>query len=140
MNALTEPSSNCYTGDLTDPSEIQAKADQWYPSEAHETPELAEALCGGCPAVADCYEYALTLRLEGIWGATTTEQRNDALAGRKRPDPPAKPEFVPTHGTAAGYLWHYRRKQKACDPCLAAQAEASRAKRARNSTKKGTAA
>jgi hypothetical protein len=38
----------------------------------------AQAVCGGCPVVVDCLEYALGMpfRPLGVWGGTTKHQRD----------------------------------------------------------------
>jgi WhiB family redox-sensing transcriptional regulator len=42
--------------------------------------DAALAVCGGCPARAECLAYALDSEEFGVWGGTTPGQR-DALRG-----------------------------------------------------------
>lgn len=58
-------------------------ADRWFV----ETPDNAKVLCGQCPVRDACLAWALDYRtdtggrIEGIWGATTTEQRAKLRGG-----------------------------------------------------------
>lgn len=122
---MSTPGRNCDTDRLF-PREVQFKADQWFPTDHRETPERAATLCAGCPVSAKCLEFALARpELEGIYGGTTTGQRNKARRaareGRERR------ELRPC-GTSAGYMRHRRAGQDACADCKAANAEASRVK------------
>jgi WhiB family transcriptional regulator, redox-sensing transcriptional regulator len=37
--------------------------------------ERARAVCGRCPVQATCLRYAIDTRQQGIWGATTDDER-----------------------------------------------------------------
>lgn len=53
---------------------------------AERQPQIREAIavCGFCPVRDDCFAYAIALpALEGIWGATTTSER-DQIRRRAR--------------------------------------------------------
>ena len=54
----------------------------WFP--VHETVELAQRLCGGCPVRELCLELALRQPEAGIWGATTTKEREQQIRRRRR--------------------------------------------------------
>jgi hypothetical protein len=114
------------------PAEHQMMADRWF----IETPANAKSLCGSCPAQTSCLSWALDFRseaggrIEGIWGATTTEQRARIRSGR--PLDNRQP-----CGTVAGYERHRRANEPSCADCRAANAEASRVKDAK---RKGAAA
>lgn len=41
------------------------------------SPRGALRLCRSCPFVKPCLAYALTHRVDGVWGGTTAEQRDD---------------------------------------------------------------
>ena len=36
----------------------------------------AKQVCYSCPAVRRCFEYAVDYRMEGVWGASTDDERN----------------------------------------------------------------
>lgn len=46
--------------------------------------EYAKQICGRCPVIHDCLAYATAHDLDGIWAATTREERR-----------PASPEGAP---------------------------------------------
>ena len=51
-------------------------ADLWFPTEAAETANYCESLCGGCPVRVACLRYAVAHpELEGIWGGVSAHQR-----------------------------------------------------------------
>jgi WhiB family redox-sensing transcriptional regulator len=45
--------------------------------------EPAKAYCRRCPLIRDCLAYALTHKVEGVWGGTTIAER-DVLRDRHR--------------------------------------------------------
>jgi WhiB family redox-sensing transcriptional regulator len=48
-----------------------------------DTPEAeseAKAYCAGCPILAECLQYSLVAVEEGIWGGTTTLEREELRA------------------------------------------------------------
>ena len=71
----THPERNCaippdYTG-----IDVRVVADQWFPTNIHETTE-AKRLCHDCPVINQCLAYALPRpELEGIWGGTSQSGR-----------------------------------------------------------------
>jgi WhiB family redox-sensing transcriptional regulator len=53
--------------------------------DRHDAMQQARVICGSCPARAACLEYALNdLSLEGVWAATTHDQRRRMARNRKR--------------------------------------------------------
>lgn len=54
------------------PPEIKQRAGQPVPG----VPPRAAAICARCPVRRDCLEYALRNRVLGIWGGTTTHDRD----------------------------------------------------------------
>jgi WhiB family redox-sensing transcriptional regulator len=46
--------------------------------------EVVPPICHTCPVVGDCLAYAQLMQAEGVWGATTTEQRRLLDAGEER--------------------------------------------------------
>lgn len=71
--------------------------------------EAAKALCGGCPALAECRAYGLSLpwnALYGVWGGLSQEERKVAQADGRAPC-----------GTAAGYREHLIRDEATCAAC-----------------------
>jgi hypothetical protein len=54
----------------------------WFPVQ--ETPELAGSLCGGCAVRELCLELALRRREYGIWGGTTTQDRERRMRRDRR--------------------------------------------------------
>jgi WhiB family redox-sensing transcriptional regulator len=45
----------------------------------YEKPQGKErkSYCNGCPVIAQCLDYALNVKVLGIWGGTTLEERNE---------------------------------------------------------------
>lgn len=45
----------------------------------YERPEGKErkSYCNDCPVIAECLNYALNVKVMGIWGGTTLEERNE---------------------------------------------------------------
>lgn len=70
--------------------------EEWFP--VHETPELAESLCSGCGVRELCLELALRQPQDGVWGGTTTKDRERQLRRRRRS---AGSEAAASDGTAA---------------------------------------
>ena len=90
----------------------------------------ARAVCKSCPIIDRCLDYALHVKVDGIWGGTTPDQR--ARIRRKRgivPSPvapsPTRPE--PGCGTRNGYVKHRYAGDVPCDPCRQANADYQRA-------------
>lgn len=55
---------------------VNGNPEDWFPPPAHET-AAAKTLCNGCPVRVKCAAYALAdSTLEGVWGGTSTNQRN----------------------------------------------------------------
>ena len=78
---------------------VSGDPEDWFP--VHETPERAEALCAGCGVLELCRELAMRRPEHGIWGGTTTAERQNARrrqlrAAHARPAAP-----VSDDGTAA---------------------------------------
>lgn len=36
-----------------------------------------KSFCTGCPVIAECLDYALNVKVLGVWGGTTLEERNE---------------------------------------------------------------
>jgi hypothetical protein len=115
---MSDPDRNCSIVGFDDPKWAGFHADRWYPTEAHETPELAKTLCGGCPVTEDCFNFAMLNDVEGVWGATTKKQRDEARKMRKC-------------GTRAGYVRHQRAGEPTCADCKAANAADARDRHAK---------
>ena len=51
--------------------------DMWFPYKQGEYKEmqLLSRICNGCPAKAECLEYALEWNVDGYWAGTTDRQR-----------------------------------------------------------------
>lgn len=76
---MTNPHRNC-NPNTDNPRDIRATADAWHPTERLE--DRATKLCDGCPVKRECAAYAIERPEEvGIWGGTTTAQRNQIRAG-----------------------------------------------------------
>ena len=100
----------------------------------HVSIAAAKTICGGCPVLQECGEYALMHRIQhGVWGGMTTAQRKCILrrlgkgTGQpKKQAAPAKRRKVAECGTNTGYGKHIRDKTKICEPCRRAHADADR--------------
>lgn len=44
--------------------------------------EVAKQVCNDCPVRLRCFDYALSAHMVGVWGGTTTEER-EALRGSR---------------------------------------------------------
>ena len=95
----------------------------------HPTPEIffpepgagkdvaAKAVCATCPVLEECGAYAMVHAPDGVWGGMNANERS-----RLRPS--GRPGGSPhpgNHGTVNGYEAHRRRKEQACEDCLAAK-------------------
>ena len=51
--------------------------DWWFPDKRTPKSETQHAIniCNRCPVLEQCFQYAMRVDVEGIWGATTYEQR-----------------------------------------------------------------
>lgn len=77
----------------------------------------AKAVCGRCPVIDACAEWAFENDERwGIWGGLTEDERARMRrrAERKRKEP--------EHGTLAGAKQHYRLGEKPCVSCAQADA------------------
>lgn len=77
---MTDPHRNCAIPTEFTPQEVGVIADQWFPTEAGEA-KNATHLCRNCPVIRQCFLFAIqNPEVEGIWGGTTTGQRNKLRA------------------------------------------------------------
>jgi WhiB family transcriptional regulator, redox-sensing transcriptional regulator len=76
---------------------------------AHQV-SMAKAVCRRCDVQARCRSYAVSTGQDGVWGATTREER------MARPLPMAPPAATPRHDTPAGLA--------SADPCHGPEARA----------------
>lgn len=95
----------------------------------------ARALCAVCPVVQECLDYALmTAETAGMWGGMSPSERRAERRRRHRETGERvaildrKP---PECGTDGGYQAHYRKKEPACQRCLAAHRLAQQERRER---------
>lgn len=58
--------------------------DFWHPVKGEST-KAAKALCAECPVIAECLEYALANKVDGVWGGTSERDRR-ALRLAQRTD------------------------------------------------------
>lgn len=57
---------------------------QWFPADKKGAADARE-LCAQCPVITDCLEHALAdPTLEGIWGGTSEDQRDQIRRRRRR--------------------------------------------------------
>lgn len=119
-----------------------ADPDLWFPvSEQRRLTEVQQALalCNRCPLVDACRDWAIEHRVIGIWGATTTVEREAARARRpahggraasRRPVEPCPSE--------AAYRRHLRQGET-CGLCRSHQQALKRARTARRAAALATA-
>lgn len=55
-----------------------ADPEQWFP-EKGVSYFKAKRICGTCPVIDECLQFALDNKLEGIWGGTSTSERKRIL-------------------------------------------------------------
>ncbi len=59
-------------------------AELFYPLD-DEAVAAAKAVCAACPVVAECLEYAISVReKDGIWGGATERERRSIIRRRRR--------------------------------------------------------
>ncbi|QCB93322.1 WhiB family transcriptional regulator [Cellulomonas shaoxiangyii] len=111
--------------------------DYWYPEKGDRaSADYARKVCGTCPLIATCLEYALdNNEPHGIWGGLTPKQRQ-RLGGAPVSDMDESDDELDApaprgHGTVGAYNMHRRRGENACHWCKQAQAAYSREYRAR---------
>lgn len=89
--------------------------------------DSAKAYCRRCPFRDACLNWALTVGEQGIWGATTADERKALRRSRHIkvtrikvtglvPHGPTKDNLVP-HGTSVGVESHRKRYTPLCDDC-----------------------
>ncbi len=72
---MDNPDRNCAAGAFATAREVETHADSWFPTDTNETPQAAKKLCRGCPVQTECLTWALDKKEHGIWGSTTSAQR-----------------------------------------------------------------
>lgn len=93
----------------------------WFP-EHGENGNTAKRICRDCPVQEECQQYAVgNFEQHGIWGGTSVRERQAVGSPRV------------AHGTAAGYMAHWRRGESPCEECRVqhniAQADYARKRR-----------
>lgn len=78
----------------------------------------ARRICARCEVQPQCLEYALHRPEWGIWGGKSENERRKIR--RERGIKLDSGWGIP-HGTPAGARAHYRRDEKPCTACMAAQ-------------------
>ncbi len=98
----------------------------WFPDrDDHASTRAAKEICASCPVRVACLEHAIAAGERwGIWGGKTTAERSKLV--RAKVDGPYA--GIP-HGTEGGYRRERRRGLDPCEPCNAANNEASRVRR-----------
>ena len=71
---------------------------------------IVRKFCQACEVRAECLQFAIDTKSEGIWAGTTTNKRMKSWA---------KVETL--CGTYSGYNRHMRLKEVACEPCREAR-------------------
>lgn len=121
--------------------------DRFWPTQVSHRSEIQPVIneCRACPVIDDCLEWALYHEPDGLWAATTPNERRAmrkrlgiivavpymSVEGRfgERPRRPAPPPDHHQCGTIAGYLLHRRRREQVCDACQQAQHDYTKAHR-----------
>ena len=81
---------------------------EWFFSEDHKTQLQVTRICHQCPLIADCREYALNNRVDGVWGGLT--ERN-LIDERKRLGITPKPISGDLFFQALGVLKNYEKRK-----------------------------
>lgn len=87
--------------------------EMWFPGKG-QSPQLAKSVCVKCPAVADCLAWALENHEEGVWGATTAEDRKRIRAGKEPPLPQLCNECGRTFKSTQALGLHSRTHETRC--------------------------
>jgi hypothetical protein len=113
----------------TDPDAFQAPdGERRNGPEAAERIQSAKALCGTCPVLVSCRDLGRRLRVVGVWGGETDEERTDA--GYK-PAPKTYNQLYPDCGSPAAAARHRRDGGKPCTSCLTAETANNRNRKAK---------
>ena len=103
--------------------------------------DTLRAVCGACPARADCMTLARTLELDGFAAGLTRRERDLLADSEQAPAsrlaaavteaaaPPRRSLPPIMHGTTSGYAAHRRRGIPMCTACRAADRARDRARR-----------
>lgn len=82
--------------DLARCAVIEADPDMFFMDDKDEPnynavkTEIARSICNECPIQKQCLEFAIKEEMEGVWGGTTTKERN-AIIFRQRTGYESKP-------------------------------------------------
>ena len=83
---------------LPNPPACENFPDAYFPERAERNGDhyirLAVDTCRRCPVVAQCAAYAIKWEAEGIWGATTANDRKRIRRARRLPDPVSEIEEI----------------------------------------------
>jgi len=64
--------------DLTDGNCVGVGIDVFFPNNIEDVKffkPMAQKICDSCPVFNNCLQYALEVKVEGIWGGTDEEER-----------------------------------------------------------------
>lgn len=93
----------------------------WFPPQGSSSAP-AKALCMTCPLRRACLAEAMATPVQGVWGATTEDERRRLAHAAGRPYT-VFPEMARTVcGTETGEHRHRRAGQPACESCRRAAA------------------
>jgi WhiB family redox-sensing transcriptional regulator len=106
----------------------------FFPCRGNAGMREAKTVCARCPVKQQCLDHAMAQgESEGIWGGLNASER-ERLGCRK---PRVNYDIV--CGTDAGYSWHRRHGEPACEPCLEAHRMANRRWKADMRERRGAA-
>jgi len=109
--------------------------DDWFPVERSvKAPPEMVAVCSACPVATECFRFAMENQMEGIWGGTTSAQRQYRrrhLNRKRNPDKRRHGAPRPVCGTAGGARSHRYYGETVCEPCAKADQEYKREARAK---------
>ena len=70
-----------------DKAECAGLGDLFFPTRDEDvSARMAKQVCAGCPVLAECREYALTLPYQypGVYGGMSQKERQEAKSARRR--------------------------------------------------------
>lgn len=88
-------------GDTSVPVDIQYGPDDETQRARHARERIAKRLCGGCPLLTACQQYAIEHERHGVWGGMSTAERAKAFRARQEPAA-AEPQPEPLHRLLTG--------------------------------------
>lgn len=100
------------------------------PGDTTHIPATVRAMCGRCDVRDDCLAHAIANNEQGIWAATTDNDRHRMTENKKKQRHRDRIR-ASDHGTTAAYRQHINDHTTPCPPCQQAHDQAQRKRQRR---------